>query len=260
MTAGDLYQLIVNRYPLPEWAVFSQVCEAGAGGRRYMDAIACNLFPSRGLEIHGFEIKVSRADWIREKRCPEKADELARYCDRWWIVVPDKTIVDLKDGELPDAWGLLAVSGKSLRQIVKAPPLETVPLTRGLMATIFRRASGDGRFSWDSAMKTAITKARYEALSEERKRNQKELESFEQFFREAGLDRSDLQDLRGRYDKEMLKDLGRAMRVALAGQSQIDDLTNRLEWIRDSARWIVQQVEERLDGHPGDLQFDPQKE
>src|SRR5438876_1169784 len=76
------------------------------------DALAMSLWPSRGLELHGFEIKASRADWRTELRNPETADEIATRCDRWWIVAGSADIVT--DGELPPTWGLLVPLGSAL--------------------------------------------------------------------------------------------------------------------------------------------------
>ena len=45
------------------------------------DAVIMSLWPSRGLELHGVEIKVSRADWKREAADPAKAEAIAAYCD-----------------------------------------------------------------------------------------------------------------------------------------------------------------------------------
>lgn len=69
-------------------------------------------------EILGFEVKVSRSDWLSELKKPEKADSLARYCDRWYLVISDPKIV--KDGELPPTWGLLCRKGDRLVEVVKA--------------------------------------------------------------------------------------------------------------------------------------------
>ncbi|VTR77235.1 hypothetical protein [Cellulomonas hominis] len=57
-------------------------------------------------DLHGFEVKVSRADLLAELRDPAKAEGWSRYCDRWWLVVPDAGIVG---DDLPDGWGLLVV-------------------------------------------------------------------------------------------------------------------------------------------------------
>jgi len=93
--------------------------------------------------IHGHEVKVSRSDWLSELKDPTKSERIKRFCDFWWLVVPDASIV--KPGELPEGWGLMAQSGKVLRAKVKAPKLAPVPLTldfiAGLTAAAARTAS-----------------------------------------------------------------------------------------------------------------------
>ncbi len=123
------------------WAFLPQVREAaGFGGFRICDALAMSLWPSRGLEIHGFEIKANRQDWLRELKNPAKADAICAYCDRWWLAVGDKSIV--KDGELPPTWGLMVPRGHGLAVSVKAPKFEkTEPLNRDFLAAILRRAA-----------------------------------------------------------------------------------------------------------------------
>ena len=55
------------RCQLPQQTQFRlAIVDGFAGGGRYADAIAMNLWPSRGLAVHGFEIKISRGDWQRE--------------------------------------------------------------------------------------------------------------------------------------------------------------------------------------------------
>lgn len=78
----------------------------GTGPLRTADALVVDLWPSSGHLIHGFEVKVSRSDWLAELRDPEKAGAFLPYCDHWWLVVPDATIV--RD-DLPAGWGLLVV-------------------------------------------------------------------------------------------------------------------------------------------------------
>ncbi len=59
---------------------------------------------SRGNEIDGHELKVTRSDWLRELDTPVKADAWWPYCTRWWIVAPPGVVLD---GELPAGWGLM---------------------------------------------------------------------------------------------------------------------------------------------------------
>lgn len=86
--------------------------------------------------LHGHEVKVSRSDWLRELADPSKAEAWSRYCDRWWLVVPDKAIV--KPGELPDSWGLLVLAGTGLRAAVRAPLLDPEPMPVPARAALMR--------------------------------------------------------------------------------------------------------------------------
>jgi hypothetical protein len=111
--------------------------QAGFDARRCADFISIDCWPTKGLELHGHEVKVSRSDWLHELKQPEKAEAFKRYMDRWWLVVPDVAIV--KDGELPEGWGLMALSSRgALRVKVQAPQLNPEPLPRDLLATLMR--------------------------------------------------------------------------------------------------------------------------
>jgi hypothetical protein len=89
-----------------------------------------------GPKLHGFEVKVSRSDWLHELRQPEKAEQFARYCDFWWLVVPDDKMVRLT--ELPPGWGLLANRGRGLQAVVPAIRRTPEPMPRSLQATLAR--------------------------------------------------------------------------------------------------------------------------
>lgn len=92
--------------------------------------------------IIGHEVKVSRSDWLTELKDLTKAERIKQYCDYWYLVVSDASIV--KDGELPEGWGLMVKAGKNLRAKVKAPKLAPIPLTldftAGLASAIQRTA------------------------------------------------------------------------------------------------------------------------
>jgi hypothetical protein len=130
-----------DHFPSPEYALLPQVRNSTGyqGQVRTADALVMGLWPSRGIYLHGIEIKVSRADWAKEKRSPEKADEIAKFCDYWWLAVGFDGIV--QDGELPDTWGLL-VPDKSGKLRVKTPATrlqEPMPITRKFLAAILRK-------------------------------------------------------------------------------------------------------------------------
>lgn len=90
----------------------------------------------RRTVLHGHEIKVSRSDWLRELADPTKAEAFARYCDQWWLVVSDKSIV--KPGELPDSWGLMVMTGTGLRAAVSAPRRDPEPMPVMMRASLMR--------------------------------------------------------------------------------------------------------------------------
>lgn len=129
-----------KRYAAPEFALFEEVRNGTGGyGTRSADAVAMGLWPSRGIEIHGIEIKVRRSDWLSELKNPQKADEIAQYCDRWWLAVGDETVV--KSGELPATWGLVVLRGDVLVQRIEAPALSPIPPSRMFIAALLRRVA-----------------------------------------------------------------------------------------------------------------------
>lgn len=114
---------------------------AGFDARRICDYMALDMWPGYGVgngpKLHGHEVKVSRSDWLAERRDPEKAEAFRRYCDYWWLVVSDRKIV--KPGELPDGWGLMVASGKSVRVATTATLNSDVePMPRHVQATFAR--------------------------------------------------------------------------------------------------------------------------
>ena len=137
MKTFELLEKLSKKYPSPQYGFITQVKNGtGCMATRTADAIAMSLWPSRGLELIGFELKVSRSDWLTELKNPQKAEEIMSYCDRWYLVVSDKDIV--KTGELPPTWGLMRATGRGMRVEVEAPELKPVELDRLFLAGIFR--------------------------------------------------------------------------------------------------------------------------
>lgn len=148
----------------PEWAYLEHVRDAaGFDATRTIDALALHLWPSRGHEMHAFEVKVSRSDWRRELANPAKADGWCRLVDRFWIVAPRGVV---PHEEVPASWGLLETRGTTgLVATVPAPLLCTKaarPLIgRGLLACMLR-AAGAGLASTpdEEALKAAEERGR----------------------------------------------------------------------------------------------------
>lgn len=142
LSEAALTVLLQERFAAPEFAFMPQVRNGTGYSRRTTrtaDALAMSLWPSRGLELYGFELKSDRADWMREKSDPSKMEEIGQFCDRWWLVVGREDLV--QPGELPPTWGLIVPQGKKLVVKVEAPKLEAKPLDRIQLAAILRRAA-----------------------------------------------------------------------------------------------------------------------
>lgn len=124
MTASDIIHALAARYKAPEYAFLTDVRNSvGFSAKvRTADAMAMSLWPSRGIYMTGFEVKVSRADWKKELEQPEKAEELARFCKLWFIACPDK-LID-KD-EIPPGWGLIYFKDDGGFRYVKPAPEHT---------------------------------------------------------------------------------------------------------------------------------------
>jgi len=156
-TEAEVLAALKARFCAPTWALIPHVRNGTGYQRRTTrtaDAVAMCLWPSRGLELNGFEVKVSRADWVKELAEPAKAEDICRFCDRWWLAVGDAEIV--RPGELPPTWGLLVPKGAGLVVKVEAPKLEAQPVDRLFLAALLRKTvevSADEQFLRDEVEK-----------------------------------------------------------------------------------------------------------
>jgi hypothetical protein len=141
MNEFELFQALRPHFPAREFALLPQVANGtGAGAFRHCDALALGLWPSRGLRLHGFEIKSYRGDWVRELRNPAKAEDIARYCNHWWIVTGSIGMV--YEGELPPLWGLMEYDREQecLKRKIPAPYRDGLPVDLAFVAGMLRKA------------------------------------------------------------------------------------------------------------------------
>lgn len=218
----------------PAWAFVPKVRNAaGFQATRTIDAIAMSLWPSRGLEIHGHEIKVSRADWLRELKDPAKAEAFTDLCDRWWLVVSDAAIV--KEGELPPTWGLIVVRGSSLAVKVQAPQLPATDspwMPRTFLAALLRSATRTNEVT--PAEVEAAVSAAQEAWDDRHAENidgwrqsRDGLREIIRAFEEAsGLSLQSWKD-RGHSSEDAAR-LGAAVRLVLQGDAKVEEYERRL--------------------------------
>lgn len=218
-----------------EYALLPHVRDgAGFTAGRTIDAVAVSLWPSRGFAIHGYEIKCSRSDWLRELKEPAKAEAAAAFCDHFSIVVPTGKIVGA--GELPPTWGLLVAHGARLVVVKPAPLLPGAdpkrPISRHIMVTMLRSAGA----------KVAASPAEVQAAREEGA-------ALERSIMERAIqhEREDLAELRGkvkafedaagvsfsqRWGGRDPAKVGAALRVVLAGDGATEAARKRVEGVR----------------------------
>ncbi|WP_188197275.1 hypothetical protein [Nonomuraea sp. SYSU D8015] len=149
MNTATLYDALERHYRKPgavrDGEILLREVEApgtastpGAGGSR-ADLVRIGLWRSRGLALDVHELKVSRADWLRELDNPGKADAWWPYCTRFWIVAPAGVV---QQNELPAGWGLMEPPATAIRRrfktVVEAEAKE-LTLTMDLLATLVRR-------------------------------------------------------------------------------------------------------------------------
>lgn len=82
-------------------------------------------------ELIGFEVKVSRSDWLAELRNPNKAEYWKQHCHRWYLVTSHRDIV--RD-DLPADWGHITLGPRGLRITHKAPALAAEPMSAAVLA------------------------------------------------------------------------------------------------------------------------------
>lgn len=145
MSEDQLRDALRARYPASAWALFDELRNGTGWSRRTArsaDAVVFSLWPSRGLDLHGFEIKVDRRDLVRELAAPQKADEIARYCDFWWLVLSTPKIAE--GLSIPRTWGVLVPGTKNGKTLLveqkAAAKMKAKKLDRLIIASILRNA------------------------------------------------------------------------------------------------------------------------
>jgi hypothetical protein len=138
-TERAVFEALRKTYESPAYAVLPGVANGtGTTKTRTIDAVFMSLWPSRGLHLHGVEIKVTRSDFTRELADPKKQEAHFKHMDYFWLAVGDESIV--REGELPATWGLLVPARTKLKVIKQAPRLTPEPMPIEMLAAILRRA------------------------------------------------------------------------------------------------------------------------
>jgi len=139
LTVDEIQARLKTRYCLPHYVYMTEIRSATGFVHNvtYADGLAISLYPSKGYDIHGFEIKISRNDVLKELSYLQKSENIQKFCSRWWLVVGNKSIVDI--AELPPYWGLLIPYGSGLRQAKAAPLQKAEIITPDFLASLIQR-------------------------------------------------------------------------------------------------------------------------
>lgn len=167
MTEREMLDLLHRRYgqksyngavTAPRYICAEHVRASAGFDRRTADFIAVETWESSmragQLTVHGIEVKVSRSDWLRELKDPDKAAVGMAYATHRWLAIPDPSMV--REGELPLGWGLLCISGSrglvakviaTARAVEPIAPSAIAALLRAVAKTAVARATADAKDS-----------------------------------------------------------------------------------------------------------------
>lgn len=240
-TAAEVRAALSARYCAPAWACFFEVANStGAGATRSADAIAMSLYPSRGLLLHGFEIKVSRSDWLHELKQPDKSAAIQRYCDHWWIVTPPDIV---KEGELPPTWGHLILKGNGLNCAVQAPRLEREPWQPAFLAALLRRAHDARELAIRAGVTAAMTSERAAIEAEVRRRVDREVERRTSARDEAVRQLAAIRDAAGIEPERYFDGEGLGRAISLVHRAGVGATYGAIETLARQARAVVAAIE-----------------
>lgn len=249
MTEAAVCDILRQKWGGKEYAFLPQVRnQTGYAKRvRTADAIAMSLWPSRGLHLHGFEIKVSRSDWLHELKQPEKAEEIARFCHYWWLAARDVDIV--KPGEVPPTWGFVVVStGKP--KVIQSPMLNKgaqVP-TIEFVASLFRAMQECSPFiERDKAVDDAKNAGWQEGKAWQEEQSAKEVKHANEKREAVEKCISEFESASGLTINDPWWKDGRARKIGRAVQHVMrlgDDGTTELDWFADKLGQLLKDVNE----------------
>ena len=247
-TEAELLGRLARKHAAPEWAYFTHVRNTTGFSRkvRTADAIAMSLWPSRGLELHGFEVKVARGDWLKEMRTPAKAEAIGQFCHRWWLVTSPGIV---QAGELPPSWGLIEPHTRGLTVKKQAERMDAKPPTMAFLSGLLRKA-GETMVPLDS-IKDQLAE-RYKAgqdaagwQSKTLKENHKRLVAIVNVFEKASGVK-----IASYGGEETARQMGEAVKFFTRNRG---DLAQKLRMARNHVKGLIEQMEKVIEEFEKDV-------
>lgn len=115
----------------------------GRDAQQAIDAWVLNTYPSQGYHTTGYEIKVSRSDFLREIKNPLKRRQALLVSKEFYFIAPEGLI---KPHEIPIECGLKEIYWHAelqkliIKTTVRAPERDISPPSWRFLASIARRA------------------------------------------------------------------------------------------------------------------------
>ncbi|MDZ7703328.1 MAG: hypothetical protein U5L04_02445 [Trueperaceae bacterium] len=247
----DVVSTLREKFPSQKgWVLLEQVANGtGANASRHLDVVAMQMWPSRGLELWGMEIKTRRSDWLNELKKPAKADSIGKYMDRFWVVAGSRQVVH--EEELPKSWGLIQPRGEKLVKSVQAK-LQDDPadLNRSFVAALVRRLETETE---QQKVQEAYEKGRAEGYDDGFKKGR----DSDATLRRVKRAHSRLKEKVDTFEEELgqslsnfrLKDdqdIAAALRLVLEGRSSVHSAARQILRMRRNALSIANKLESEL--------------
>ena len=237
-------QALENKFSLPHFIFLREVrdrtgFEAGAA----MDGMAISLYRTNGRAIIGFEVKRSRADWLRELKDPGKAEKIGKYCDFFYLVTSDQSIAKLE--EIPGPWGWMTLVKSRLKVVKKPEKLDAAPMDRYMLTSLLYRTMTRFTKDFDTEVNKRIdeeAESRFKmraGFAHRAEQNLKELQdAVREFEQHSGIYIS--------YRGSEVAKVGDAVRVLLREQGTLNGFMQNLEYIRSSAHRLVVEADSQI--------------
>ncbi len=245
LTESDVIAALARSHSAPAYAFLSHV-RNGTGytkAIRTIDALSMSLYPSRGLHLTAFEVKVSRADWLRELKDPEKSDDIFDCVDFFYLVVPyNKENPIVLEGELPKNWGLVVIQGGRAITKVQAP-YHARKMDAAFLASMLRNIS-EG-----TVPKASIEGELREQFAAGERENKFQLDRANERYEELHKKVKEFEESSGvRIDQYFrnTKDIGKAVELVLANGHL--HVKQNLERLLGTAESIADDLRKRLAG------------
>lgn len=160
-----LESLIEAHHPTPEWAVVRELSGmvGSRGVDRRADVVAFNCWPSKGHLRIAYEVKRTRADFMREVDTPKKREWLEQYFHQCYFVVANGIV---KEGEVPQRWGLymatkggdklVRLSAAQHREVEALPEWLALSAIRALADGLHQEATRHYNFEGESITRDAL--------------------------------------------------------------------------------------------------------